>query len=48
MVPRPMAQTMTEEQRRRLVTRLNELQAVDDWRGIAALECEALALARDV
>jgi tetratricopeptide (TPR) repeat protein len=27
---------------------LDELQAVDDWRGIAALERETLALARDV
>ena len=27
---------------------MDELQAVDDWRGIAALERETLALARDV
>ena len=37
----------TEEQER-LATRLNELQAAHDWRGIAALERAALALARDV
>ena len=30
------------------MTRLNELQAAADWRGIAALETEALGLARDV
>ncbi len=48
MVSRPMAQAMNEEQSRTLVTRLNELQAANDWRGIAALECEELALARDV
>jgi hypothetical protein len=33
---------------RLLVTWLNELQAAADWRGIATLEREALALARDV
>ena len=38
---------LTKEQRR-LATRLGELQEADDWRGIAALEREALALARDV
>ena len=27
---------------------MNELQKADDWRGIAELEHEALALARDV
>jgi tetratricopeptide (TPR) repeat protein len=31
-----------------MATRLGELQAADDWRRIAALEREALALARDV
>ena len=30
------------------MTRLGELEAATDWRGIAALETEALGLARDV
>ena len=47
MVPRPRAQAGLTEEQRRLATRLNELQAADDWRGIAALEREALALARE-
>ena len=33
---------------RRLGKRLKGLKAAADWRGIAALECEALALMRDV
>jgi len=35
-------------QQRRLVERLNELQAAGDWRGVVALEKEALALAREL
>ena len=38
---------LTKEQRR-LGTRLEELQVAADWRGIVALETEALALARDL
>ena len=45
--PAPQKPGLTKEQRR-LGRRLDELQAVDDWRGIAALERETLALARDV
>jgi hypothetical protein len=47
-VLRPAPQKGLTKEQRRLVTRLNELRAAADWRGIAALETEALALARDV
>ena len=45
---RPAPQKGLTKEQRRLVTRLNELRAAADWRGIAALETEALGLARDV
>ena len=45
--PAPQKPGLTKEQRR-LATRLDELQEAADWRGIAALEREALALTRDV
>ena len=45
---RPAPQKGLTKEQRRMATRLGELQAADDWRGIAALEREALALARDV
>ena len=35
-------------QQRRLVERLQELQDARDWRGVVALEKEALALAREL
>jgi hypothetical protein len=49
LIPRAVREAAgpTREQRR-LATRLRELEAAADWRGIVALETEALALARDV
>ena len=44
----PRARAGLAKEQRRLWTRLDELQAADDWRGIVALETEALALARDL
>ena len=46
--PAPSAQAGLTRGQRRLWTRLGELQAAHDWRGIVALETEALALARDL
>ena len=46
--PAPRAQAGLTKEQRRLWTRLSELEAAADWRGIVALETEALALARDV
>ena len=44
--PATLTQAGLTKEQRRLGTRLDELQEADDWRGIAALEREALALAR--
>ena len=46
--PAPRAQAGLTKEQRRLWTRLGELEAAADWRGIVALETEALALARDL
>jgi tetratricopeptide (TPR) repeat protein len=46
--PAPRAQTGPTKEQLRLGTRLNELEAADNWLGIVALEREALALARDL